>query len=787
MPGQGKRLLITLLAGALAVTGGLWTPIGGADTSDPCSDTTDASTAGKHVCLDGETIAIAPRTAANAVEHSEVDTTYVRFDVEDAGRYVVLQGEGEASDLVLDPENWTDPLPSNATDAEPNDPDGLARVHLLTPLTPAWSRDLNDMGVRILTPYGQNWYLANVSDAAEGWTQDRTYIDLATDFDTDQKIEEALLNITGDVRVNVIAMPHTPGAFSNVEAAILTHGGNITRTAPDPGIAEAILNASVLPSLAESPSVLWVGFGSNTTNYHNDKVREMTQIESVRNITDPPLAGQGIKGMISDGVLDRNHEELNSSLTHAHNESLREPPDNDRHGTQVFGIVFADGDPEGEVTNPAVRGMAPEADGIFWQKARLRRWSHAQHAVQDHQASFASYSWGQELPGTTVSGVKINEAEDGAYDAFSWETDFAAWNLDLFVVQSMGNAGSNGMASEAAAKNPASIGGIYHEDTSDFSDDHWDDPDCTGCEASIGATTDGRIKPDMAAPNDWILTTDTCDCPSSDDLDTTTPRFEGTSASAPIVAGAGALVQQMYNESVFGNATLSPTSGIPSGAMTKALVVNSGRSYSEEATEVPPEEQELNRPRHMRDVQGWGLPQVLDLYDDGGHTATVDGSVDLATGSRFSLTYDLPNETVELRATLVWAEPPSAPFAPRILSDDLDLQVQAPNGSEYVGNHGLRNSGYSNSTPAPLLDADRLNNVENVIVPVNDTRSWTVSVTAFGVQDDAVPETPGPHQDFALVVRPVIDDGDSGCDCESGAGSGDAVEISVFHPEWRED
>jgi len=70
------------------------------------------------------------------------------------------------------------------------------------------------------------------------------------------------------------------------------------------------------------------------------------------------------------------------------------------------------------------------------------------------------------------------------------------------MTQAMGNWDTLSMYSEAASKNALGVGGIYHQNDLDFSNDRWHAEDCRandGC-ASIGPTADGRVKPDLVGP-----------------------------------------------------------------------------------------------------------------------------------------------------------------------------------------------------------------------------------------------------------------------------------------------
>ena len=73
------------------------------------------------------------------------------------------------------------------------------------------------------------------------------------------------------------------------------------------------------------------------------------------------------------------------------------------------------------------------------------------------------------------------------------QMDDIIFDLDLSILQSQSNKGTQFSRPEAWAKNIISVGGVYHFDTLSRADDAWNNG------ASIGPAEDGRIKPDLSA------------------------------------------------------------------------------------------------------------------------------------------------------------------------------------------------------------------------------------------------------------------------------------------------
>jgi hypothetical protein len=140
------------------------------------------------------------------------------------------------------------------------------------------------------------------------------------------------------------------------------------------------------------------------------------------------------------------------------------------------------------------------------------------------------------------------------------------------------------------------------------------------------------------------------------------------------------------------------------------------------------------------------------MYAASSRYLIVDETVLLGKGETAEWVY-LVNlaYTAELRATLVYTDPPGDPSEAQDLpklKNDLDLHVVSPGGTEYWGNWGLDNSLWS----APGGKPDTRNNVENVFVTSPSYGDWVVQVIVSALVEDGHVETAEVDVDFALVV-----------------------------------
>ncbi|HVP12014.1 MAG TPA: S8 family serine peptidase [Phycisphaerae bacterium] len=371
------------------------------------------------------------------------------------------------------------------------------------------------------------------------------------------------------------------------------------------------------------------------------------------------------------------------------------------HGTHVGGVLAGD---ELAGTNPNLKGMAYKSRFVF-----------------------------QHYNGVLVGGVLyVNDRltvahNDGArVHSNSWGSDstrdYGAWSRDIDVFTRANEddlvliAVTNSNMQVTVPEN--SKNGLAVAATSDTPNEG------SRCYGGYGPTTDGRQKPEVWAPGCGSISADYY-------TQCGTHSGGGTSYAAPAVSGFAVLVRQYFMEGFYpSGAANAPDAFTPSGALLKAVMVNSAVDMSGMAGYFTP-------------AEGWGrilMDDVLYFPGDARKLLVTDvrNAAGLNTGDTNSYYFGVQSSTQRLKVTLVWTDVPaelSASFTP---INNLDLVVTDPYSTAYLGNVF---SGGQSSTGG---SADIRNNVEQVHRDAPNPGRWRIDVLGTAVNQD--------RQGYALVV-----------------------------------
>lgn len=498
------------------------------------------------------------------------------------------------------------------------------------------------------------------------------------------------------------------GEWGPAQKAILADrvralGARVDAMIDEGWILEATLDRAQLLDVLQQPELLGVDRWSAPED-DMDNVRALMGGNYLESLTG--FDGSGVRAEDFDSGFDIGRPEWR------HAPVLHGSVGNSSHGTSTYSINFAD-------TTSATRGMAPDAQGIMADYGSYggNRYTHtAQLQNPPYEAVYQTNSWG--------------DARTRSYTSVSQQMDDIIFINDMVITQSQSNAGNQDSRPQAWAKNIVAVGGIRHYNNQNNADDAW------AGGASIGPAADGRIKPDLSAFYDSVNTVNNS-------------SFGGTSAASPIVAGHFALFFEMWHNGLFGNTPgASVFASRPHSTTSRALMINSAWQWPDNQTDI------------TRFSQGWGRPDLRYMYDNASSMFWVDEADVLANLASKSYALDVAAGTPEFRATLVYLDPAGTTSASLHRINDLSLQVTDPSGVVYWGNNGLSAGSYNASTPGGSSNVKDV--VEQVLIPNPATGTWTVTVHADELNQDAHVETGALDADYALVVSGVVGGGGGG-------------------------
>ncbi|KNC51787.1 uncharacterized protein AMSG_12105 [Thecamonas trahens ATCC 50062] len=262
--------------------------------------------------------------------------------------------------------------------------------------------------------------------------------------------------------------------------------------------------------------------------------------------------------------------------------------------------------------------------------------------------------------------------------------------------------------------------------------------------SSRGPTTDGRLKPDLMAPGQDIVSAHSDGGGNSaEHCATGSPSganqaallsMAGTSMACPTMAGLAALVRQYYLSGYYPSGSASASAQLmPSAALVKATLINS-------AVPLTGEIDVGNNGTYVRLTsipsifQGFGRVQLDNAlkFASSSHALYVDDSMQVSTDATVNYCISGVTNAQSLKATLVWSDVPGSPSSSIALVNDLNL---------YMGTDEKTQTGNW------VTKRDTRNTVEQAVL----APSSIISGTTYKVQVKGWNVPSGP-QNYALVI-----------------------------------
>lgn len=573
--------------------------------------------------------------------------------------------------------------------------DGDVDVHLVQvrgPVTEAGKRTLRDAGLELLDYVPNHAWIVRGDAAVVRRLQAQGDVLWSSPLHPAYRLAPELLGREGTLRLSVLGFAGVPGA--TLEAQAIAAGAAVEDVQEQVGrwLVVATGTPDVLRRLAHARDVQWVEPAAVLTE-RNDTTAWAIQTKSSNNMR---LWNLGLRGegqvighqdsripttscYFSDPVnpIGPSHRKIvyrsGSSMTSGVS-----------HGTHTAGTAVGDAGPvTGSTANRGIAYLAKIATSSDYSAVV---WSTRANTHRANGARIHTNSWGDDT--TTAYNTHCN-----AIDAFSWVNEE---NLVLFSETNLST-----LRNPENAKNLIAVGNALNGASI-----------VNKGGGGVGPTADGRRKPDLFAPGTSIVSAGTGSCSTS--------TLSGTSMACPAAAGAAALVRQYFVDGFHPSGAANPADSItPSSALLKAVLVNTCQDMTGVAG-------------YPSDTEGWGhllLDESLHFTGDLGRLWVTDvrRAQGVTTGVTRDHLVDVIASSRPLEVTMAFTDFAGTVNSANPVTNDLDLIVIAPNGTQYLGNAFA--GGWSTTGGV----ADTKNNVERVAIAAPAAGTWTIRVVGANV------------------------------------------------------
>lgn len=365
---------------------------------------------------------------------------------------------------------------------------------------------------------------------------------------TMQRIEPSLQQQVSQFpssEVNVIIQKQSINQSAEHYVTLL--GGKVTKNLSIINAFAATLPASRIPQIAQHPGVRWI---SPDAPIEETDCTNCISVTELKNEYDkavfadqlwnrsPYLQGQGITVAVVDSGIASNHPDFSGRVITTKNTTrLQLPNDNFGHGTYVAGIIAGNG----AASKGAYIGIAPKAQLLNVKVSESFGASFESDLVEGLQWIYEN----RKTYNIKVVNISLNGSLAQSYHTSPISAACEIlWFNGIVVVVSSGNNGQGAVYPPANDPFVITVGATDSNGTASISDD------AVVSFSAYGKTIDGFSKPDIVAPGRHIVGplagayAQLAILHPANVINKYYMLMSGTSASAPIVSGAAALLLQ---------------------------------------------------------------------------------------------------------------------------------------------------------------------------------------------------------------------------------------------------
>ena len=393
------------------------------------------------------------------------------------------------------------------------------------------------------------------------------------------------------------------------------------------------------------------------------------------------LKGDGITIGVGDNISGIYHIDLVDRIINYH------PGRYTNHGQHMNGIVGSAG-----IIDPKSEGVVPHATLVDHIFANVLANTAAMRSAHNMNITNNSYA-----------AVVGDTAFAGTYDGYSQAVDeLALQYLDVLHVFASGNDGY--MARPPYPMTYGTVCGGYQPAKNNIVVTNSSKKLVNRWEASKGPVLDGRLKPELSAIGNEILSTRGTDIYLVSG---------GTSMACPQVSGLAGILTQRYKQ-IFGNTN-------PRSDVLKTLLLNGAYDDGNPGPDF---------------AFGFGMVDIhrsIIMLDSGRYSTNT-----MNNGGQTDLQITVPANIAQLKVMLSYHDKPAAIAAPRDLVNDLDLEVIEP--STTVHYPLILNTDVPNVLDFAAEGRDSLNNSEQVTINNPAAGTYTIRVKGYNI-----PQGPQPY------------------------------------------